>query len=174
MYQRWNKTEQGCLTFRSKYITPDGFDDIVMESDGRFLTQLWFEQSETGLDETVGLPVFTETCRWLDIYFSGRQPNWLPEYKIEFPSPFRKEVLEETSKIPFGKTITYGEIAQRIASRRDIAKMSAQAVGGALGWNPLCIIIPCHRVIGAGGKITGYGGGIKNKIALLELEKIIN
>ena len=159
------------MTFKSKYITPDGFDDIVMESDGKFLTGLRFEQYKTEFDETDDLPVFAETCRWLDIYFSGRQPNWLPEYKIDFPSPFRKEILEETSKIPFGKTMTYGEIAQRIANRRHIAKMSAQAVGGALGWNPLCIIIPCHRVIGAGGKLTGYGGGIKNKTALLELEK---
>jgi len=95
----------------------------------------------------------------------------MPKYKIEFTSAFRKEVLEETSKIPFGKTTTYGEIAQRIASRRHIAKMSAQAVGGALAWNPLCIMIPCHRIIGANGKLTGYGGGIKNKNALLELEK---
>ena len=160
------------MTFKSKYITPEGFDDIVMESDGEVLTGLRFEQCKTEFDLTENLPVFAETCRWLDIYFSGCQPNWLPEYKIDFPSPFRKEVLEETSKIHFGKTMTYGEIAQRIASRRGIAKMSAQAVGGALGWNPLCIMIPCHRVIGADGKLTGYGGGIKNKAALLELEKI--
>jgi len=160
------------MIFKSKYITPDGFDDIVMESDGNFLTGLRFEQCKSGFYEAENQSVFAETCRWLDIYFSGRQPNWLPEYKIEFPSPFRKEVLEETSKIPFGKTMTYGEIAQRIANLRGIAKMSAQAVGGALGWNPLCIIIPCHRVIGANGKLTGYGGGIKNKAALLELEKI--
>ena len=159
------------MTFKSKYITPDGFDDIVMESDGKFLTGLRFEQCKSEFDLTEDLPVFTETYRWLDIYFSGRQPDWMPKYKIEFPSAFRKEVLEETSRIPFGNTMTYGEIAQRIASRRDITKMSAQAVGGALGWNPLCIIIPCHRVIGANGKLTGYGGGIKNKTALLELEK---
>ncbi|MBO7127379.1 methylated-DNA--[protein]-cysteine S-methyltransferase [bacterium] len=160
------------MIFKSKYITPDGFDDIVMESDGKFLTGLRFEQCKGEIEERENLPVFAETSRWLDTYFSGRQPNWLPKYKIEFSSPFRKEVLEETSKIPFGKTMTYGKIAQRIASRRGIAKMSAQAVGGALGWNPLCIIIPCHRVIGANGKLTGYGGGIKNKTALLELEKI--
>ena len=159
------------MTLKSKYITPEGFDDIVMESDGNVLTGLRFERCKTEFYETENLPVFAEICRWLAIYFSGRQPNWLPEYKIGFPSPFRKEVLEETSKIPFGKTMTYGEIAQRIASRRGIAKMSAQAVGGALGWNPLCIMIPCHRVIGADGKLTGYGGGIKNKIALLELER---
>ena len=159
------------MIFKSKYITPDGFDDIVMESDGKFLTGLRFGQCKNEFDKTEDLPVFAETCRWLDTYFSGRQPDWLPEYKIEFPSHFRKEVLEETSKIPFGKTTTYGEIAQRIAIRRRVAKMSAQTVGGALGWNPLCIIIPCHRVIGADGKLTGYGGGIKNKTALLELEK---
>ena len=160
------------MIFKSKYITPDGFDDIVMESDGKFLTGLKFEQSKSEFEGSENLPVFAETCRWLDIYFSGRQPDWIPKYKIEFSTAFKKEVLEETSKIPFGKTTTYGEIAQRIASRRGLAKMSAQAVGGALGWNPLCIIIPCHRVIGAYGKLTGYGGGIKNKTLLLELEKI--
>lgn len=160
------------MTFKSKYTTPEGFDDIVMESDGKFLTGLRFEQCKTEFDMTDDLPVFAETCRWLGIYFSGRQPDWLPKYKIGFTSAFRREVLEETSRIHFGKTMTYGEIAQKIASRRGIAKMSAQAVGGALGWNPVCIIIPCHRVIGADGKLTGYGGGIKNKAALLELEKI--
>ena len=160
------------MIFKSKYITPDGFDDIVMESDGKFLTGLKFEQCKSEFDETEDLPVFAETSRWLDTYFSGHQPDWLPKYKIEFTSTFRKEVLEETSKIPFGKTTTYGEIAQRIAIRRHIAKMSAQAVGGALAWNPICIIIPCHRVIGANGKLTGYGGGIKNKSLLLELEKL--
>ncbi|MBP5592003.1 methylated-DNA--[protein]-cysteine S-methyltransferase [bacterium] len=159
------------MIFKSKYITPDGFDDIVIESDGKFLTGLRFEQCKSEFDETENLPVFAETCRWLDIYFSGRQPDWMPKYKIEFSSAFRKEVLEETFRIPFGKTMTYGEMAQRIASRLGITKMSAQAVGGALGWNPLCIMIPCHRVIGANGKLTGYGGGIKNKTALLELEK---
>ena len=159
------------MIFKSKYITPDGFDDIVIESDGKFLTGLRFEQCKSEFDETENLPVFAETCRWLDIYFSGRLPDWMPKYKIEFPSTFKKEVLEEISRIPFGKTTTYGKIAQRIACRRGITKMSAQAVGGALGWNPLCIIIPCHRVIGANGKLTGYGGGIKNKTALLELEK---
>ena len=72
--------------------------------------------------------------------------------------------------IPFGKTMTYGDIARQIAPKHGILKMSAQAVGGAVGWNPICIIIPCHRVMGADGKLTGYGGGIKNKISLLSLE----
>ena len=157
------------MTFKFRYITPAGFDDIVMESDGEFLTGLRFEQCKTGFKEK-NLPVFAETCRWLDIYFGGHQPDWFPKYKIENQTPFTKEVLDETLKIPFGKTMTYGEIAQIIAKHRGIRKMSAQAVGGALGRNPLCIIIPCHRVLGTGGKLTGYGGGIKNKIALLELE----
>ena len=80
-------------------------------------------------------------------------------------------VSEEMQRIPFGKTVTYGDIANRIASKIGKSRMSAQAVGGAVGWNPICIIIPCHRVIGADGMLTGYGGGLKNKIALLKHEK---
>lgn len=157
------------MNFRSKYITPVGFDDIIMESDGEFLTGLRFEQDGSSFEEKI-LPVFADTCNWLDTYFSGDGPDWLPKYRIGNATPFMQDVLDETLKISFGKTATYGEIAQRIAKRRGIAKMSAQAVGGALGRNPVCIIIPCHRILGADGKITGYGGGIKNKIALLELE----
>ena len=159
------------MGFKFRYITPDGFDNLVMESDGEFLIRLSFEQARTEFNETKNLAVSPDPCRWLDIYFTGHKPNWLPKYKIENLTPFRQEVLDETSKIPFGETATYGKIAKNIALRRKIAKMSAQAVGRALGWNPICIIIPCHRVIGTDGKLTGYGGGIKNKIALLELER---
>ena len=74
-------------------------------------------------------------------------------------------------EIPFGKTVTYGELATKIARHRGMSKMSAQAIGGAVGWNPLCIIIPCHRVVGANGQMTGYGGGLRNKIALLAHER---
>ena len=81
-------------------------------------------------------------------------------------------VSEEMQRIPFGQTVTYGDIAKRIAAKLGKARMSAQAVGGAVGWNPICIIIPCHRVIGVGGKLTGYGGGMKNKIALLKHEGV--
>ena len=129
------------------------------------------EQKE--LFEEKNLPVFNDVRRWLDIYFSGKEPDFTPDYRIDGMTPFRRDVFEILLKIPFGKTVTYGEIAAEIAKKRNIAKMSAQAVGGAVGWNPVCIIVPCHRVIGADGSLTGYGGGITNKIALLKLEKAI-
>ena len=89
-------------------------------------------------------------------------------------TPFRKEVLSRLMEIPYGETVTYGEIAQEIAQKRSTTgRMSAQAVGGAVGWNPICIMIPCHRVIGADGSLTGYGGGIENKRWLLVHEGIL-
>ena len=157
------------------YHTPDGFDDLTMSSDGTALTGLWFQNSSdqkkhNELHTEEYLPVFKETCRWLDIYFSGRQPDFTPIYWIYGLTPFRREVSEILCTIPFGKTRTYGDIADQIAQKHGIPRMSAQAVGGAVGWNPICIIIPCHRVIGAGGQLTGYGGGLHNKIELLKLE----
>ena len=165
------------MTFSKIYRTPDGFDDIVMSSDGEVLTGLRFinkqDQSKHTIDrEEKELPVFCSTKEWLDIYFSGRQPDFTPACRIDHLTPFRKEVSDIMRSIPFGHTMTYGEIAALIAQKRGIKRMSAQAVGGAVGWNPFCIIIPCHRVIGAGRSLTGYGGGIKNKIALLKLEGI--
>ena len=161
--------------YRYIYHTPDSFDDMLMSSDGNVLTGLWFQGSpdqkqHTELYTVEYLPVFKETCRWLDIYFSGRQPAFTPIYQLNGLTTFRGEVSEILCTIPVGKTMTYGDIAAKVAPKHGILKMSAQAVGGAVGWNPIGIIIPCHRVIGAGGKLTGYGGGIKNKIALLELE----
>ena len=159
------------------YHTPDGFDDMLMNSDGEFLTGLWFvgshdqKKHKTDCKES-DLPIFRDTCRWLDKYFSGSQPNFTPSYKIANLTPFRKEVSDIMLSIPFGKTLSYGEIANKIAMAHGIERMSAQAVGGAVGWNPICLIIPCHRVIGSNGSITGYGGGIKNKIALLKLEGV--
>ena len=85
-------------------------------------------------------------------------------------TPFRREVVDAMLAIPFGETATYGDIAAALAKRHGIAKMSAQAVGGAVGWNPICIIVPCHRVVGANRSLVGYGGGIKNKVGLLALE----
>ena len=157
-----------------RYPTPDGFDDLLLQSDGEVLTGVSFVRidDEYDLVSQKSIPaVLRDSCRWFDIYFSGRQPDFTPEFRLSNATPFRKEVLELLNAIPFGKTTTYGEIAALIARNHGIAKMSAQAVGGAVGWNPIGIIIPCHRVIGANGKLTGYGGGIKNKIALLQLEK---
>ena len=165
------------MTFTNIYRTPDGFDDMVMSSDGEVLTGLRFinkqDQSKQTMDrEEKDLSVFSDTKKWLDIYFSGRCPDFMPAYRIDCFTPFRKEVSDIMRFIPFGHSMTYGEIAALIAQKRGIRKMSAQAVGGAVGWNPLCIIIPCHRVLGANKSLTGYGGGIKNKIALLKLEGI--
>ncbi len=161
--------------YKWKYITPDNFSNIIMNSDGKYLTGLWFEGSKDSLKhitncEEKELPIFKETSEWLNIYFKGKSPNFTPKYKINNLTPFRKEVIDIMNKIPFGKTITYGDIAKEIMKKRKLKKMSAQAVGGAVGWNPICIIIPCHRVMGSNGKLTGYGGGINNKIALLKRE----
>ena len=114
-----------------------------------------------------------EGKKWLDLYFSGEIPQWTP--KIAFPnnaSAFALRVWEILRTIPHGKTTTYGAIARQIAREFGIAKMSAQAVGGAVSRNPIAIIIPCHRILGANGNLAGYAGGIANKIALLKIEKI--
>ena len=116
------------------------------------------------------LPVFEQTDRWLDIYFSGKEPDFTPSLCMK-TSEFRKAVWEVMLTIPYGKTMTYGEIADRIAKQRGIARMSAQAVGGAVGHNSISLIIPCHRVVGTNGSLTGYAGGIDKKVKLLQLEK---
>ena len=158
------------------YKTPDGFSNIIMNSDDETLTGLWFENSrDVSIHrkdcEEKGLEIFRETSYWLDIYFSGKTPDFIPNYEIRNLTPFRQEVIDIMNTIPFGETLTYNNIAKMIAKERNLERMSAQAVGGAVGWNPICIIIPCHRVVGANGNLTGYGGGIQNKIALLAHEK---
>jgi len=153
-----------------RYQTPEGFDDLLLYTDGEVLTGLLFEGShnETNAVETshgASLPtIISDTNRWLDVYFTGHQPDFTPAYRMDGLTPFRKAVLDMVREIPFGQTMTYGEIAKRLKIN------SAQAVGGAVGWNPICLIVPCHRVMGANGNLTGYGGGIPNKIALLKLE----
>lgn len=148
-----------------------------MESDGEYLTGLWFDESRDDKKHNSqfvfnDLDIFDETVDWLNSYFKGNKPNFTPKYKLENITPFREEVFDIMNKIPYGEVITYNDIAREIADKRGINKMSAQAVGGAVGWNPICIIIPCHRVVGSNGSLTGYSGGIENKIALLKLEGI--
>ncbi len=164
------------MSYFSLYFTPSTFDDIILVADGDYLTGLYFIHSQEGKrylkdGQEADLPVFQDTRRWLDSYFSWHQPNFTPRYRLDNATSFRREVSDIMCGIPYGKTVTYGEIATQIAERHGLEKMSAQAVGGAVGWNPICIIIPCHRVMGANGKLTGYGGGINNKIALLLHEK---
>lgn len=165
------------MIYKQYYITPEGFDDMIMISDGQKLTGLLFADSEdmqkfTLPQDETSLPIFENTREWLDEYFGGKIPSFTPEFDVSSLTPFQRRVSELMLKIPYGKTTTYGEIANVIAAERGIVKMSSRAAGGAVGSNPICIIIPCHRVLGANGAITGYGGGISNKIALLNLEKI--
>ncbi len=163
------------MQYINHYDSPLG--KIVLAADEVGLTGLWFEgQKYFGLylqkdHKEKELPIFTKTKEWLDIYFSGREPNFkLPLHFIG--TPFQNEVWEILYTIPYGKTITYGEIAKILAKRKGIKQMSAQAVGGAVGRNEISIIVPCHRVIGANGDLTGYAGGLDKKIALLKLEKV--
>lgn len=163
-----------------KYQTPNNFSNMIMSSDGTYLTGLWFEKSKDASKHDMkdalekSLPIFDETCKWLDIYFTGKNPNFTPKYKIENETPFRKMVTKIMNEIPYGKTISYAEISNQIANIKQIKKMSAQAVGHAVRSNPICIIVPCHRVIGKSGKLVGYGGGLENKIELLKLENSLN
>lgn len=149
---------------------------ITVASDGDAISGLWFDSQKhfaAGLDPDhaeASLPVFEEVDRWLDIYFSGRQPDFMPALSMK-ASPFRKAVWEVLLTIPYGQTVSYGKIAEIIADSRGIARMSAQAVGGAVGHNPISIIVPCHRVVGSDGSLIGYAGGIDRKIKLLTIER---
>ncbi len=163
------------MIYKYMYQTPENFSNMIMNSDGENLTGLWFEGSKDSSKHIIDceekdLKIFEETCKWLNIYFSGKNPNFTPKYKIENLTPFRQEVINIMNDIEYGKVITYNDISKIIAEKRKMKRMSSQAVGGAVGWNPICIIIPCHRVVGSNGSLTGYGGGIKNKVELLKLE----
>lgn len=163
------------MTYKWKYKTPANFDDILLNSDGEYLIGLRFENTKDILKQETKyekkyLPIFKETTKWLDIYFSGNNPNFTPKYKINNLTPFRQEVIDIMNTIPFGSTLTYNDISKIIAKKRNIKRMSSQAVGKAVGWNPICIIIPCHRVVGTNGNLTGYNGGLKNKVELLRNE----
>ena len=156
-----------------KYRSPLG--DLLLAADEEGLTGLWFVGQKYYAN---GLPVesiwqetkiLTETRRWLDTYFSGEEPKFTPPLH-PVGTAFRQAVWKILLQIPYGQTVTYGEIAQQLAAEQGISTMSAQAVGGAVGHNKMSIIIPCHRVIGADGSLTGYAGGIDKKIALLKLE----
>ncbi len=114
--------------------------------------------------------LFALTCRWLDRYFAGERPEPGELRLAPKGSAFAREVWELLLEIPYGETATYGQLAKELAQRRGLERMSAQAVGGAVGHNPISIIIPCHRVLGARGQLTGYAGGLEIKRRLLELE----
>lgn len=158
----------------SSYDSPLG--RMVLSGSGEALTGLWFEgQLYFGSTlpqqyEQQDLPVFQQARRWLDLYFSGTAPSFTPPLSLS-STPFRQAVWNLLLTIPFGQTRTYGEIAAQLAKQKGLRSMSAQAVGGAVGHNPISLIIPCHRVIGSRGSLTGYAGGIQRKARLLALEQ---
>lgn len=162
------------MQYINHYESPLG--SITLGSDGENLTGLWFDDQKyfasTLCEETAekDLTIFTQTKQWLDIYFNGQNPGFTPQLKLS-GSDFRIAVWEILKEIPYGHIMTYSEIAHRIALIKGIDKMSAQAVGGAVGHNPISIIVPCHRVVGSNGSLTGYAGGIDKKLKLLTLEK---
>ena len=162
------------MIYTAKYASPLGA--ITLACDGEVLIGLWFDgQKHFGSIlpkqvEAAEHPLFVEARHWLDVYFSGRAPDHLPPLRYD-STPFRKAVCDIMLTIPYGETMTYGEIAAEIAHQQNLPKMSAQAVGGAVGHNPISLMIPCHRVVGTNGSLTGYGGGIARKVRLLELER---
>lgn len=165
------------MLYTNQWTTPLG--EVLLAADDEGLTGLWFMENQRyrglGLSPDAvarDLPVFEETKRWLDIYFSGKDPGFIPRLHLT-GTPFRRRVGELLLEIPYGRTATYGEIALRIARERETGRMSCRAVGGAVGKNPISLIVPCHRVLGKDGSLTGYGGGLDRKEALLRLEKVL-
>ncbi len=162
------------MIYTCTYSSPLGAMTLAAGDDG--LVGCWFSGQKydgRGLPKDAkpgDHPILDEAESWLDLYFAGKIPDFMPPLMPQ-GTPFQKEVWGILGTIPYGRTMTYGEIAKIMAARRGVSRMSAQAVGGAVGHNPLTIFIPCHRVMGADGKLTGYAGGIEKKRALLDLER---
>lgn len=163
------------MKYTSTYKTPLG--NVLLAADETGLTGLWFEGAKfyaAGLapeHEEKELPVFETAKEWLKAYFAGQNPDVSPRLHMT-GSPFRTRIWELLLQIPYGQTMTYGELAARIAKEQGIPRMSAQAVGGAVAHNPISIMIPCHRMVGSNGSLTGYAGGIPRKVELLTLEGV--
>ena len=156
------------------YNSPLG--EILLAAEDDKLCGLWFNDciarysvSCINNNLKINLKIFDEVFKWLDIYFAGHEPDFTPKLNLS-GTDFQLQVWKILLTIPYGKTMTYGEVANIIANQRNIKKMAAQAIGQALGRNNISIIVPCHRVIGHDGSLTGYGGGLWRKEKLLELE----
>lgn len=162
------------MTFIQHYASPLG--GILLAANDIGLTGLWFDGQKYYADNLPAehiereTPILTDAKRWLDVYFTGNEPDFTPPLHI-VGSAFRQKVWKLLLQIPYGQTVTYGELARQLAEKQGAEHMSAQAVGGAVGHNPISLIIPCHRVVGTHGSLTGYAGGIDKKIMLLELEQ---
>lgn len=161
------------MTRTTEYKSPLGRMLLAVDEEG--LTGAWFEGQKylpEGVapenEETALPPVLESACRWLDLYFSGQEPDFMPRLHLE-GTAFRRAVWELLRKIPYGKTTTYGALAKQLEAEIG-RRVSAQAVGGAVGHNPVSILVPCHRVVGQQGSLTGYAGGLDKKLRLLILE----
>lgn len=163
------------MQYTTTYSSPIG--GMLLAADDIGLTGLWFDGEKfyaKSLDaehEEKEVPVFRAVKRWLDCYFSGKNPGALPPLHM-IGSPFQLTVWRILQQISYGETITYGEIAKQVAAKRGLERMSAQAVGGAVGHNEISVIVPCHRVVGSNGSLTGYAGGVDKKVKLLSLEGV--
>ena len=164
------------MIYTASYSSPFG-DMFLAQKDGA-LVGLWFEGQKyysAAISEAVPKDddkTLVKVKRWLDRYFAGQKPDAAELALAPAGSDFRQEVWAVLRKIPYGKTISYGDIARTLAKRKGFGQVSARAVGGAVAHNPVSVIIPCHRVVGSDGKLTGYAGGIDKKIKLLELEGV--
>ena len=162
------------MIYTQHYESPLG--GILLAADETGLTGLWFDGEKYYADNLAAEHEARDTQalgaakRWLDVYFAGKEPDFLPPLH-PIGSAFRQEVWQLLLEIPYGQTTTYGALARRLAERRGLRHMSAQAVGGAVGHNEISILIPCHRVVGTRGSLTGYAGGIDKKLSLLRLEQ---
>ena len=165
------------MFYKTTYLSPLG--ELMIASDGQNILGVWLKGQKyfaitvsEEMEQKDDIPVFVKTKKWLNRYFAGQKPsiNELP--LAPSGNEFRQNVWKLLCEIPYGETTTYGELARKIAKQMNKTSMSAQAVGGAVGHNPVSIIIPCHRVVGTGGNLTGYAGGIDIKIKLLKLEGV--
>lgn len=158
---------------RIQLTIPSPLGLLTLSSDGDSLTGLDFHATPTAPEpNAASLPVFQETQRWLDLYFAGSIPDFLPPL-APAGTPFQQLIWQELQHIPYGQCTSYGSLARRAAAALGREQMSARAVGSAVGRNPIPILIPCHRVIGVNGALTGFTGGLDIKKALLRLEGVL-
>ena len=164
------------MYYKTKYLSPVGL--ITLACDGNNLVGLWFEGQKyyggtiyDAMTEKNDFPIFDDTKKWLDSYFNGDNPAISKLSLAPIGGSFRQDVWNILCEIPYGKVTTYGDIANKVAAKMNRVSMSSQAVGGAVGHNPISIIIPCHRVVGVNGSLTGYAGGVEIKAKLLEMEQ---
>lgn len=161
------------MQYTNHYRSPLG--GITMASNGTAITGLWFDGQKyfagtpDAVHQEADMPIFSEARRWLDTYFSGQEPDFTPPLCPQ-GSPFRKRVWQLLTAIPYGSVATYAQLGRLVARESGLKSMSSQAIGSAVGHNPISIIIPCHRVVGSNGSLTGYAGGLERKAALLKIE----